>query len=355
MNTNRQNIVDALEGRRPERIPYTLYGDFYVQDKATWDQLFEEGLGFLPRVSVVTETLAGDVEVSTHREDDGKRTLEVTTFKTPLGTVSKSRIVGGIHNNWPVDHVLETPDDFAAMTYILRNTRLELDNSAFMTMEERVGHRGMTLVRAERTPYQKVCVDYAGLYNFSLLFYEDGFPAFLESVTDFVVEYYRLAARCAARYIQIPENLSSMQSGPAKYREYHMPAYQTIVPMLHEAGKRAYVHYDGLIRVLADLISQTDLDGIESFTLPPEGDMSYREAREKFSDKTLWTGLSAHVYEKGQDDIPEIVCDYIDEASADGTKLLFEISEAKPYNYRETVHAAIRGINRYAGYDSGYV
>lgn len=347
MNTNRQNMLNALEGRRPERIPYTLYGDFYPRHRGTWDQLFSAGLCYMPRVSVVKEVLGGDIEVTTHNKTEGDRELAVTTYKTPHGDLYRSQIVGGSHNGWPVDHLLKTPDDFAAMSYILQNTSLELDDAAFTDMEKRIGDVGMTLVRAERTPYQKICVDYAGLYNFSLLYYEDEFPAFLDVVNEYFLAYYRIVTQCSATYIQIPENLSSIQSGPEKYKKHHMPAYEVILGMLHDAGKRAYVHYDGLIRVLADLIAQTDIDGIESLTLPPEGDMGYREARETFGTKTIWTGISAHVYEKPLEEITRLVVGYLEDATIDGAGVLLEVAEVLPYDYPNTVPAVIEGINRY--------
>lgn len=41
---------------------------------------------------------------------------------------------------------------------------------------------------------------------------------------------------------------------------------------------------------------KTALDGIESFTLAPEGDMMYAEARQSLGEKFIWSNISLGLY-----------------------------------------------------------
>ena len=58
-----------------------------------------------------------------------------------------------------------------------------------------------------------------------------------------------------------------------------MPLYRKILEILDSADKRLLVHYDGKLRLIADDIAALGIDGIDSLTPPPEGDMTVAEAR----------------------------------------------------------------------------
>lgn len=53
---------------------------------------------------------------------------------------------------------------------------------------------------------------------------------------------------------------------------------------------------DGNLKCLAELLNQTGIDGIESITQPPEGDMTYGEARKAMFGKMFWTNINVSDY-----------------------------------------------------------
>ena len=67
-----------------------------------------------------------------------------------------------------------------------------------------------------------------------------------------------------------------------------MPLYRQILDILHAADKRLLVHDDGKLRLVADQIAALGIDGIDSFTPPPEGDMSVDEAKAVWPEEFLW-------------------------------------------------------------------
>jgi len=56
--TPRDNLIAALDGRRPERIPFTVNQEFVTDDPA-WEALFAAGLCLIPYVHTVREEWAG--------------------------------------------------------------------------------------------------------------------------------------------------------------------------------------------------------------------------------------------------------------------------------------------------------
>jgi hypothetical protein len=42
--TSRDNLISALEGQIPERIPYTIYEDDFITSDLAWQSLLDMGL-----------------------------------------------------------------------------------------------------------------------------------------------------------------------------------------------------------------------------------------------------------------------------------------------------------------------
>jgi len=73
----RQNLIAALEGRRPERIPYTVNQEFVTDDPA-WEAIFAAGLCPIPYVHTVREEMTEFervVELITLQGQTGRRHL----------------------------------------------------------------------------------------------------------------------------------------------------------------------------------------------------------------------------------------------------------------------------------------
>jgi len=344
--TNRERMMTVLAGERPDRIPLAIYGG-YIDDASyhVWHPYIERGLCRMPRVTAVRE-IAPNVEEVVIRERDmrGGYDIERFTLRTPVGELTQIR-----YNGWIQEYFLKTPRDYRVMEYIVRDTRLEPNFGGCAEWEEKIGDTGITIIRAERSPIQKIIVDYAGLENFS--YHIADCPTDVESLLDAlavkIMRYFEILAGCPLKYIQLPENLTSEQVGPERFMQYHMPFYRKIIPMLHGAGKVVFPHYDGKIACLIDLIAQTEIDGIESFTPPPEGDITYRDARAVLPDKVFMAHIGISDYAMPPDDFRNRVIDLIEQAAPDRRNLLFEISEDLPVNWTQSLPLALEVLAEY--------
>ena len=341
--TNRERFAAAIKGAKPDRIPYLIYGG-HVTDANyhSWAPFIERGLCVMPRVKGVKET-APDVTETVENFYDARSgyNVERRTIRTPAGEISRLS-----HDGWVREYFVKSPCDYAVIEYILRNTALAPDFDDFYGHEAKIGDAGVTIVRAERSPLQKIIVDYAGLENFS--YHMADAPATVdgtvEVLNDYLKRYYAVLAGHPSAYIQIPENLTSEQSGPARYKKYHMPFYEMVVAAFRGANKKLFAHYDGKIACLAELITETGLDGVESFTAPPEGDLTYADARRIMPDMIIMANIGLSDYFLPPDELKKKIAGFIECAAPDGRGLIFEISEDLPVKWSESIPVVLDAI-----------
>jgi len=100
--------------------------------------------------------------------------------------------------------------------------------------------------------------------------------------------------------------------------------------MLQQAGKIVGTHYDGKLSSCRDLIANAPIDLIESLTPPPEGDMTLTECRTAWPDKLFWSNINVACYTLPRKELKAEVLGRVEEASPDGRRLAFEVSEQYP-------------------------
>ncbi len=341
--SNRDELIAVLEGRKPSRIPLAIYEDFIrpLSGDPAWEPLLARGLTPISWPAGVHHRLEGDIERAVSREVWQGYPAERVTLRTPLGNITQLSVQG-----WVQEHWLKTPGDYRVMEYVVRHTRLEPAVDVYRRAEARFGDRGISLIYAGRSPMQVILVDYAGLERFSYHLAE-GFPeltALAEALLDRLLETCRIIAAGPGRYVSLLENLTAEIWGPRRYAQYHLPVYERVLSILHKAGKKVYVHYDGKLACLKELVARTAIDGIESLTTAPEGDLSYAEARAAWPEKVFWANLNVSRYllpsARLQAEVRGLAC----QGAPDGRRFLFEISEDLPGNWRESIPVVLDAL-----------
>ena len=338
---NRENLVCALEGEIPERIPYTIYADLGMESTGL-DKLMD--LGFCQ--TLYTETVLTQPEESVKiknysREWNGK-TAQVQSISTPLGMIEQVSL-----NGWVQEYFLKTPADYSIMEYAVRNSRFIFSPENFSDSEKLAGTNGITWVSCGRSPMQRILVDYTGLENFAY-HYADGFKEFwllYETLFDHAIEFCRLIAQGPGRYIHMNENLTAEIWGPERYQKYHISFYEKALPLLHSGGKKVFAHYDGKLSSISELVAETRLNGIESFTVMPEGDMNYADGRKAFPDKFIWSNISIGVYELPNVMLRHWVRASVSQCAPDGKNFAFGILEDIPGNWKEKIPVILDELN----------
>lgn len=290
IGTIRGRFEELLAGEAPARPVYAVY-DWFVKNRPTvdWGALFGMGLGQIAHANLVRHVHPNFKIVEETSGEEGQPRRDVWWI-TDRGELHEWYL-----GEWRQEHFIKSPEDYRTMAYALEGVQVLADERPFLASEKAVGENGITLGQVAglgmgRTPLMTLQIDWVGLERFSLDL-ASGLPEMLEllEIMDAIkLEEARQAAQTPAQQIKLWENLSVETIGPAHYRRYLVPLYRQIIGIFNEAGKRLQVHYDGQLSVIAADIAALDFDGIDSFTEPPEGDMTVKEAHEAWPDKFLW-------------------------------------------------------------------
>lgn len=333
MATSQQNFIAALSGEQPEHIPFAIYSRLMTDD-VEWQTLVDAGLRLIDWTDSTCQVLPEEIERFTQDEPWHGEAAQRTTLRTPVGEITQLSAHGWVQEYW-----LKSPTDYRVMEYIVRNTLIKTTPEKYQQDSQELGDRGINLIAAGRSPMQTILVDYAGLENFTYHLAE-GFPelfSLAEALTDQLMENCRLIAAGPGDYVDLLENLTAESWGPKRFTHYHLPVYEKILPILHAGGKTVFTHMDGQLACLAELIAQTEIDGIESLTQPPEGDMTYAQARRAWADKLFLANINVSKYDLPPAALQQAVRQMAQDASPDGRLLVFEISEDLPQRWRQSI------------------
>ena len=100
----------------------------------------------------------------------------------------------------------------------------------------------------------------------------------------------------------------------------------------------------GRLSACKELIAEAPIDLIESLTPPPEGDMTLSQCRSAWPDKLFWSNINVSTYQLEPKKLAETVLDAVQQAAPDGRRLAFEISEAIPENWKESIPVVLAAL-----------
>ncbi|OYT64483.1 hypothetical protein B6U74_05440, partial [Candidatus Bathyarchaeota archaeon ex4484_205] len=95
-----------------------------------------------------------------------------------------------------------------------------------------------------------------------------------------------------ARYVYFGDNISSDVVNPKFFRDYYIPYYKRRSEQLHRKKKYIFLHIDGTLRGVLELVKFTGIDCAQSLTPAPVGDVPLEKFRELAgNDVIIWGGL----------------------------------------------------------------
>lgn len=95
------------------------------------------------------------------------------------------------------------------------------------------------------------------------------------------------------------EWLTPPMASPETYRALVQPQEARIIARVHEAGAVCHVHCHGNVRAILDMVIARGADYFEPVEPPPDGDITFAEAKERVAGRmTLGGNIEARVLEK---------------------------------------------------------
>lgn len=335
------SIHDALAGAPVSRPSFLVY-DWFVKHRphVDWPRLFALGLRQIGHVDLV------------HVERPHLRLVETrrNTADGPRRDIMWETDRGCLHEwflgEWRQEHLVKTPADYRIIARAWEQAVVRPNQDAVRAAEAAAEAGDIVVGQIGRTPFQHIQIDIAGLERFSLdLAAEE--PALLDLIEQLNAvkeREFAASAKIASRQVKLWENLSIETMGPPLFRRHLVPVYRRLFPILARAEHKLQVHYDGKLQAIAADIATLPFDGIDSFTEPPEGDMSVTAARAAWPDKFLWIHPNLGLYRLPEAEIIRNFERLI--RAAGGRRFCLMISEEAPPDWARTVPAVLEWLHK---------
>ncbi|MBN2355475.1 hypothetical protein JXO59_05140 [candidate division KSB1 bacterium] len=342
--TPREQFLCALAGEMPDRLSVTIWNNKLLGG-AFDQQLLDLGVCIINKSSVYRRSLPGiKTEIRDRTAADG-HTIRETTFRTPDGNLTTVEHILP-HTVWIEKYLFSDSRDYAALAALIAARTYEHDLKKFIDDDTMYGGHSIARPTVIHSPMHDLMYEFMGIENFSIEWAENRHLVLhlCEVLTGDWRRRVQLTASSPARYATIDGNTEFTIVGEERFLKYYFPCIEEACEIMHAAGKFAGAHLDGHNRRIAPLIAKTSLDYIESFTPPPDCDLSVAEAREIWKDKSLLVHFpsSLHLYDTAtmRDHVEEIL-----KQAAPGDRFSIGTSEDVPNRGVTTLLPLYRILN----------
>lgn len=336
--TVRENLEKALHGEEVAQIPFAIYGGFFNVPGG-------EKLREVPSIGEISAAAPfvvehSSVEVVTEPLPDGGG---LTTYRTPLGELQQRHAIDpGYGSGWIVEHLVKRPEDWRIVRYIIEDVTYQPAPELWQQADERIGEQGMVMAPVERMPFQRLWIEFGDIEQLCIALADDRetMDRLISAMTQKARDCWEIVAQSEAEFIWAPDNVTSDILSPKLFRRYAQPYYEALAEVMHAAGKQIIAHMDGHLAALRDLIAATPIDVVESFTPPPNGNLSLAEAWAAWPDKKLFVNFPPAEQLRDPEEIKQRVKELVAELPQ-RRRFAFEISEDIPVDVAATNIAAI--------------
>jgi uroporphyrinogen-III decarboxylase len=159
----------------------------------------------------------------------------------------------------------------------------------------------------------------------------------------------RMMERVEVPCIDFPDNITAPMIGEPLFRRHCMPYYSEMAAMAKSVNPDAIVtvHMDGELRPLAKAIAASGVQGLDSFTPPPDCDLTVAEALTHWPDMRLFVNVPSSVHLGTPDAIKRAVGEILQQGASSG-HLWLQISEdVPPLRWRESYPAIVEAVREF--------
>ncbi len=345
--THRQRILAAARRQPVDKIPFGARIDLWYNYHAGhgtlpkkyqgWnmvDILRDQGTGVQLRHGETWKREYSNVEIEVKKEPPRTTTI----WRTPKGDVSMETIFTpeeGPVNPYEVDHPFKGPDDYPIIEYILENTTLIPDLTAYYEKEKLIGEDGVVRTGSGYSPMQRVMRYWIGFERF---FYE------LHDNRARVEHLFELEKELAKQRIRILSDLPVEIPGICGnwddsfhtpiFAKYFLPWLKETSDYFHSIGKLTQVHVDGEMKRLIPFFPETGIDVAEAWSPAPMTSVTTAELRKAWGDAvTIWGGIPSMLFgpQYSDEEFDDYVKDLLREV-APGNNFIVGLGDNLPFD-----------------------
>jgi len=335
-------MLRVFRGGELDRVPFVHVDNLAAPNEALWKALGRENVG-ISRWSSVTKLVSRNCKKATERFT-GKNGVPAVrnTIYTPKGSIYEEvQFCADYGAPAITKHFLTEEADYPVLMEYFRDLLVLPDADTYLRDMKELGEDGLAYAVLSRTPYQKLWVEFAGIEDLAEHMLE--YPELLEECCEVLGSHLcrmfdivaELSREIEIPIVNIPENITAFMIGKEKYRKYCLPYYAKCKEKLGEANIAVVSHLDGDLRGIWEEIGMSAIDGIDSFTPPPTGDTSVREALAMWPDLRILCNFPSSVHICPQEEIYAAAKQILAEGGSSG-RMWMQISENVPKDVWKT-------------------
>ena len=344
--TAKERFLAAFSGVMPDQIPMTIWNNKLPGGDLN-DQLLSLGVCVINKSTVWQRTLDGvEIEFNDKKLEDGTTSRNIK-YITPAGKLTATERL--LPNTvWIEKYLFSGPDDYEKLEALISCRNYAPDYEHFQTDDAALGSQSIARPTTIHSPMHELIYEFMGIENFSFEWAEN--KHLLLHLCEVLKEDWRkrlaLTTESPAKYAIIEGNTQLQVIGEERFQKYYFPNIEEACETLHAKGIYAGAHLDGDNKKLAPLIAKTSLDFIESFTPPPDCDLSVADARQIWKGKSLLIHFPSSVHLFGVDAIESHVNEILKQATP-GDRIAIGTSEDLPNRGLDTMEHLYRSIKKY--------
>ena len=337
MMTDRERILCALSGAKPDRIPWVPRLEFWVRgnkhtntlpagfENLSMNQIIEKlgvgtyasipdftdveesgglpdrTLGILRSQACPFEVVHGEGVERIITEVDGETIVE---YITPVGSIKTGHKFTeemrecGVSTSYITRHAINQPEDIDVVGYLFSHLKVVPSLDGYLKHREQVGDKGVVVAMTSGAacPIQHIMRTLMTLESFyyAMADYPEKILWLAEQMEGYYSAIKEIAANSPAEVVMLGGNYDASMTYPEFFQEHILPPLKEYAKLLHSKGKYLMTHTDGENDGLMELYLETDFDIADSICPKPMTRNTLEEVRAIFGDKiTIWGGIPA--------------------------------------------------------------
>ncbi len=326
----RDRMLALVQGRELDRVPFVMYDVMVAPGEAL--KLLGPGRIGLLRWCPIFRVEHPNCRFETNEHYEGAIRWQQNVLHTPVGSIEELQGFEPALDSASIrKHYIQKPEDYEVLWFYLEDCTV-LDNyDQFHRDAKELGEHGLPLAHVERTPWQQLWIQWVGLEN--LAYHVADFPDRVERTIELLRQrarrVFEIAYRSPAPFINLPDNITAPTIGQRRFRDTCVPLYNELADMLAEHDVPVFVHMDGDLKPLWDLIADSQVGGLDSFTPTPDCDTTVAQAIDMWPEKRLWVNFPSSVHLRPVDEVRATAESILADGAHTG-RLQMQISEDVP-------------------------
>ena len=356
---SRERLLAVLRHKEPDRIPWSPLVDYYFTSSLpdglrmnTVETLRYIGADVMERYGQPFKIeYGGNITFGQEKKDD-----EIIRFwKTPRGNLVQIFMETETgHTCFCKEYPLKNLADIKIYRYVIEHTKFIPDFESFQKEDEYIGGDGMAVAGGPPSPLQVLFQDLMGIET--TLYHLHDHKHEMEGLFNFMQirhkESYTILAKSPAVIIIDYEDTSTSCLSPSLYEEYCIKEIDEYADIAHQKSKIFITHMCGLLKGLVHLIGKGKMDGIDSLSPLPTGDLDAAEARAILGEEKIIIGGISPPFLKFSS--PDVIRSFIKDLltrMSPGKNFILSTGDATPYGTPlENLKAVTETIKEFGRY-----